>query len=200
MGSAQRRYELRLTPRQALDHLAESEPVRRLLEGERSVLGHPFRGSLIPQLGEHRVIVHGQVDRSSSPLLDVWIDLELSPTSSGSSVQLARRSWWHTAPMLRRASIAVGTLVVLTAGIGQWPLALIELSVFLPALALAWSRDQPAIVAAQTELIDVVWQAWSDQLVGKTGQEGYRALSGSASEPAHQRTRGPDGRSPGRSE
>jgi len=177
----QRRYELRLTPTEAIEQLEASRGAAQLTGGTIEALGHQVVGSVYGRDSE--VVLCGRLDRSTiaREALSAYLTIELSPTERGTSFTLnPANGIWGTREFM--PALSFGSVVVLFLALMYWPVALVVAAIYVVSVSLAWLLDRRHVLAARKALVDVVWRAWSPALVGQE-KGGYRAMSSDRDEP-----------------
>ncbi len=177
----QRRYELCLTPAEAIEQLEASKGASQLLHGTLEALGHRVVGSVHGR--NSQVVLCGRLARTTIARepLSAYMTLELSPTERGTSFTLAPASGiWTTREFV--PAVTFGSVVVMCLAALCWPVALVVAAIYVVAISLSWLMDRRYVLAARKTLIDVVWRAWSGALVSQE-QSGYRAMSSCSDEP-----------------
>ncbi len=170
-----RRYELCLTPAEAIAQLSASQAAHELRNGSLRALGRMVAGTI--DGGNSMVELSATFSRRFAVRepLTAGLTIELVPTERGCEFTVARARGMFVsremAPTVGFCSIVLALLSLM-----YWPVAVAVALLYALIIAVVWLRDGRYVVAARQSLVNVVWRAWSPALVGSE-RSGYRALA-----------------------
>lgn len=172
----EQRYELALTPNEALEKFGDAELVDALYGGGLHAAGGEVRGSVTT--GHNNLVVEAQRFRAIQLCvpLTARVEVDLEPTERGSAFTLRR-----VPPKLRRVAefrriIVVGVLSVAAVAWVSPLAAAAVLAVQILVVGLVWLINRRGIRAVNDTLVSLIWTVWAPAL-RDDGPGMYRGLA-----------------------
>ncbi|MCR9162940.1 MAG: hypothetical protein ACE37F_14575 [Nannocystaceae bacterium] len=172
----EKRYELTLTPTQAIAMFSEAEVVDALYGGGLQAAGGEVRGSVITR--EDRLVLEAKRFRSFQWCvpLTARVEVDLESTERGASFSLRRiPPRLHEVAEFRRVLIVAFVSFAAVAWFSPLVAAAV-LTTQLVAVALVWLINRRGIRAVNDMLVSLVWTVWAPALRDSSAAV-YRGLA-----------------------